>query len=150
MRVGVPKEIKVLENRVGLTPESVREIVSNGHEVIVEHNAGQGIGMDDAAYQRAGAKVVAGAPDVFAAADMIVKVKEPQAGERKLLKPGQVLFTGPLGHGSQRGSNVQPNLAVPILRCVQGFDHKGIAVGCSLKPAGHYLLDGKSRLAWWR
>ena len=93
MRVGVPKEIKVLENRVGLTPESVREIVANGHEVVVEHNAGQGIGMDDAAYQRAGAKIVASGPDVFAAADMIVKVKEPQTGERKLLKPGQVLFT---------------------------------------------------------
>src|SRR5687767_8091215 len=55
MRIGVPKEIKVLENRVGLTPESVREIVSHGHEVLVEHNAGQGIGMDDAAYRRAGA-----------------------------------------------------------------------------------------------
>ena len=55
MRIGVPKEIKVLENRVGLTPESAREVVANGHEVVVEHNAGQGIGMDDAAYQRAGA-----------------------------------------------------------------------------------------------
>ena len=58
MRIGVPKEIKVLENRVGLTPESVREVIAHGHEVLVEHNAGQGIGMDDAAYQRAGAAVV--------------------------------------------------------------------------------------------
>ena len=93
MRIGVPKEIKVLENRVGLTPESVREVVAHGHEVVVEHNAGQGIGMDDSAYQRAGATVVSTPAEVFASADMIVKVKEPQATERKLLKRGQVLFT---------------------------------------------------------
>ena len=93
MRIGVPKEIKVLENRVGLTPESVREVVAHGHEVVVEHNAGQGIGMDDAAYQRAGAAVVMTPADVFATADMIVKVKEPQDSERKMLKRGQVLFT---------------------------------------------------------
>jgi alanine dehydrogenase len=93
MRIGVPKEIKVLENRVGLTPESVREVVAHGHEVVVEHAAGQGIGMDDAAYARAGARVVASAAEVFATADMIVKVKEPQAAERAMLRPGQVLFT---------------------------------------------------------
>lgn len=93
MRIGVPKEIKVLENRVGLTPESVREIVAHGHEVMVEHNAGQGIGMDDTAYRRAGAAVAASPAEVFAAADMIVKVKEPQDSERKMLKRGQVLFT---------------------------------------------------------
>jgi alanine dehydrogenase len=93
MRIGVPKEIKVLENRVGLTPESVREVVAHGHEVVVEHNAGQGIGMDDAAYARAGARVVASPAEVFAAAEMLVKVKEPLAGERAMLKPGQVLFT---------------------------------------------------------
>ncbi len=93
MRVGVPKEIKVLENRVGLVPGSVRELVTHGHEVVVEHNAGQGIGMDDDAYRKAGAKVLASAAEVFAAADMIVKVKEPQAVERKMLRQGQVLFT---------------------------------------------------------
>jgi alanine dehydrogenase len=93
MRIGVPKEIKVLENRVGLVPGSVREAVANGHEVIVEHNAGQGIGMDDDAYRHAGAKIAATAPEVFAAADMIVKVKEPQAVERKMLRNGQILFT---------------------------------------------------------
>ncbi len=93
MRVGVPKEIKVLENRVGLVPGSVRELVAHGHEVVVEHNAGQGIGMDDDAYRKAGAKVLASAAEVFAAADMIVKVKEPQAVERKMLRRGQVLFT---------------------------------------------------------
>ena len=85
MRIGVPKEIKVLENRVGLVPGSVREAVAHGHEVIVEHNAGQGIGMDDDAYRKAGARVVGTANEVFAAAEMIVKVKEPQAVERKML-----------------------------------------------------------------
>jgi len=93
MRIGVPKEIKVLENRVGLTPESVREVVAHGHEVVVEHDAAQAIGMSDDDYRRAGAKVVASAHDVFDAAEMIVKVKEPQAAERRMLRPGQVLFT---------------------------------------------------------
>jgi alanine dehydrogenase len=93
VRIGVPKEIKVLENRVGLVPGSVRELVANGHEVVVERDAGQGIGMDDAAYERAGARVVSNAAEVFAAAEMIVKVKEPQAAERRMLRPGQVLFT---------------------------------------------------------
>jgi alanine dehydrogenase len=93
MRIGVPKEIKVLEDRVGLTPESVRELVDHGHEVIVEHGAGQGIGMDDQDYVRAGATVAGAARKIFAVAEMIVKVKEPLAVERAMLKPGQVLFT---------------------------------------------------------
>ena len=93
MRVGVPKEIKVLENRVGLTPGSVRELTHQDHQVIVEHNAGQGIGMDDDAYRKAGAEVVGTAAEVFASADMIIKVKEPQAAERRMLREGQVLFT---------------------------------------------------------
>jgi alanine dehydrogenase len=93
MRIGVPKEIKVLENRVGLTPASVREAVHHRHEVLVEHNAGQGIGMDDDDYRRAGARIVETASEVFASAEMIVKVKEPQAVERGMLKSGQILFT---------------------------------------------------------
>ncbi|HZI85096.1 MAG TPA: alanine dehydrogenase [Casimicrobiaceae bacterium] len=93
MRIGVPKEIKVLESRVGLTPASAREAVHHRHEVLVEHNAGQGIGMDDDDYRRAGARIVETAAEVFAGADMIVKVKEPQAGERRMLKSGQILFT---------------------------------------------------------
>jgi alanine dehydrogenase len=93
VRVGVPKEIKVLENRVGLTPESVHEVTSHGHDVLIEHDAGQGIGMTDADYVRAGARIAATAREVFDGADMIVKVKEPQAVERKMLRPGQVLFT---------------------------------------------------------
>jgi len=93
MRIGVPKEIKVLENRVGLTPGSVRELVPHGHAVVVERNAGQGIGVDDEEYVKAGAEIAATASEVFATADMIVKVKEPQAGERKMLREGQILFT---------------------------------------------------------
>ena len=93
MRIGVPKEVKVLENRVGLTPGSVRELVHHGQTVVVEHNAGQGIGMDDEAYRRAGAEIAATAAEVFAAADMIIKVKEPQEAERRMLREGQVLFT---------------------------------------------------------
>ena len=107
MRIGVPKEIKVLENRVGLTPESVREVVAHGHEVVVEHNAGQGIGMDDTAYQRAGATVAATAAEVFAAADMIVKVKEPQAARAQdaQARPGAVhLSASRAGSRAGRGA----------------------------------------------
>jgi alanine dehydrogenase len=93
MRIGVPKEIKVLENRVGMVPGSVREVVAHGHAVVVEHGAGLGIGMDDDAYRRAGATIVASAADVFAQSEMIVKVKEPQAVERRMLRAGQILFT---------------------------------------------------------
>ena len=93
MRVGVPKEIKVLEDRVGLTPGSVRELVAHGHSIMVEHDAGVGIGMDDEAYRKAGAHVVGSAAEVFDAVDMIVKVKEPQVMERHMLRSGQILFT---------------------------------------------------------
>jgi alanine dehydrogenase len=93
MLVGVPKEIKDSEYRVGLVPSAVRELVGNGHQVIVEHNAGLGAGLADADYQAAGAEIVAGADEIFARAELIVKVKEPLASERKRLRPGQVLFT---------------------------------------------------------
>ena len=93
MLIGVPKEIKVLENRVGMTPASVRELVHHGHRAMVERNAGQGIGASDDDYARAGATIVPTAAEVFAKAEMIVKVKEPQASERRMLRPGQILFT---------------------------------------------------------
>jgi alanine dehydrogenase len=93
MRIGVPREIKVLENRVGLTPAAVRELVAHGHDVVVEHNAGAGIGLGDHAYMTAGATIASDSAAVFAAAEMIVKVKEPQPAECKLLRPGQILFT---------------------------------------------------------
>jgi alanine dehydrogenase len=93
MRIGVPKEIKQAEQRVGLTPGSVREAVVHGHHVVVETGAGLGIGAADQAYEAAGATIVADAASVFEQADMIVKVKEPQAAERAMLRPGQTLFT---------------------------------------------------------
>jgi alanine dehydrogenase len=93
MLIGIPKEIKNHEYRVGLTPSSVRELVAAGHQAVVERNAGAGIGAADADYEQAGATIVGSADEVFARADMIVKVKEPQAVERARLRPGQVLFT---------------------------------------------------------
>jgi alanine dehydrogenase len=93
MKIGVPKEIKVKEFRVGLTPTSVRELAALGHEVFVEAGAGAGIGMGDDDYERAGARVLGSAREVFEAGEMIVKVKEPQASERALLRPHHILFT---------------------------------------------------------
>ncbi len=93
MLIGVPREIKVHEYRVGMTPSSVREAVAHGHQLIVETQAGAGIGAADDDYRKAGADVVGSATEVFKRADMVVKVKEPQAIERKQLREGQVLFT---------------------------------------------------------
>ncbi|MEM9305186.1 MAG: alanine dehydrogenase [Pseudomonadota bacterium] len=93
MRIGVPKEIKNHEYRVGLVPDAIHELVDHGHELFVETNAGQGIGFNDSDYEAAGAKVLASAADVFATAEMIVKVKEPQAVERAMLTADHVLFT---------------------------------------------------------
>ena len=93
MRIGVPKEIKVHEYRVGLVPTSVRELTERGHEVVVETGAGAGIGCGDEVYRAAGAAIAPDAAAVFEAADMVVKVKEPQPGEIPMLREGQVLFT---------------------------------------------------------
>src|SRR3954451_748560 len=93
MRVGVPREIKLDEYRVGATPASVREYCAHGHEVIVETDAGAGLGIADDIYRAAGATILDNAEEVFARADMIVKVKEPQPAEWTRLRPGQILFT---------------------------------------------------------
>jgi alanine dehydrogenase len=93
MRIGCPTEIKPQEFRVGMTPIAAQEAVGHGHEVLIQSGAGLGAGFDDAAYQAAGAKIVGTAQEIFAQADMVVKVKEPQAAERKMLREGQVLFT---------------------------------------------------------
>ena len=93
MIIGVPKEIKNHEYRVGMVPASVRELVNHGHQVIVETDAGMGIGFTNEDYTQAGAEILATAADVFAKADMIVKVKEPQAVERAMLREDQILFT---------------------------------------------------------
>ena len=93
MKIGVPKEIKTHEYRVGLTPAGVRELVQHGHQVIVEHDAGSGIGCGDQAYGAAGATIVPTAGEVFASAALVVKVKEPQPAEIPLLRQDQMLFT---------------------------------------------------------
>ena len=93
MLVGVPKEIKDSEYRVGLVPPAVRELTRNGHRVLVERSAGLGAGLSDADYRSVGAEIVPDADDVYARSELIVKVKEPLAPERKKLRAGQVLFT---------------------------------------------------------
>jgi len=93
MIVGTVKEIKNHEYRVGLTPESVHELTAHGHEVLVETGAGLAIGAHDDLYVKAGARIVPTAAEVFATAEMVVKVKEPQAVERAMLRPGQILYT---------------------------------------------------------
>ena len=93
MRIGVPKEIKVHEYRVAMTPDGVHEAVASGHVVVVETASGKAVGFPDELYRAAGAKIARSATDVFEAADMIVKVKEPQPHECAMLRPGQILFT---------------------------------------------------------
>ncbi|MBO9407667.1 alanine dehydrogenase [Shimia sp. R9_1] len=93
MKIGCPTEIKPQEFRVGMTPDAAREAVAHGHEVIIQVGAGIGAGFTDEDYRAAGATMIETAEDIFATADMIVKVKEPQAVERKMLREGQLLFT---------------------------------------------------------
>ena len=93
MLIGVPKELKQREYRVGLVPSSVFELVHSGHEVLVETNSGAGIGIDDSKYIEAGARIAADINEVYAKADMIVKVKEPQPLEYDLIREDQILFT---------------------------------------------------------
>ncbi len=93
MKVGVPKEIKVLEYRVGMIPSGVKELIDEGHEVFVETNAGMGIGMTDQDYIDAGASILSTPEEVFDISELIIKVKEPQLNECEMLKTGQVLFT---------------------------------------------------------
>ena len=93
MLIGVPKEIKNHEYRIGLTPSGARELVANGHKVIVQRDGGKSIGLTNEMYQKAGAEIVDGAEEIFARAEMIIKVKEPQPGECTMLRPGQILYT---------------------------------------------------------
>ena len=93
MLIGVPKEIKNHEYRVGMAPASVREAVTHGHQVLVQSLAGEGIGASDEEYRSVGAEIIDDPQDIFARAEMIVKVKEPQANERAMLSSGQILFT---------------------------------------------------------
>lgn len=93
MIVGIPKEIKNHEYRIGMTPAGVRELVNRGHQVWVETHGGEGVGFDNASYEQVGAHIASGPEEIFAAADMIIKVKEPQPDECRMLRPGQLLFT---------------------------------------------------------
>ena len=93
MKIGVPKEIKPQENRIGLTPESVKSLVSNCHEVLVENNGGHEAGFDNDQYKIAGAKIVNDAQDIFNDSEIIVKVKEPLSNEVKMIKENQIVFT---------------------------------------------------------
>ena len=113
MKIGVPKEIKIHEYRVGLVPAGVRELVDAGHQVLVQSGAGAGIGFDDSHYQAAGASIAPRAADVFAAADLIVKVKEPQLAECKhaALRTNPVHLSA-LGGRSRTGRSAQ-GLRVP-------------------------------------
>ena len=93
MRIGVPKEIKPQENRIGLTPESVKTLVSEGHEVLVENNGGFEAGFENDQYTNAGAKIVHKPSDIFHDAEIIVKVKEPQKLEVDMIKENQIIYT---------------------------------------------------------
>ena len=93
MLIGVPKEIKNNEFRIGLTPAGVKEVIHHGHQVMVQHNGGLAIGFDDEQYSAVGAEIVESAEEIFSRAEMIIKVKEPQANECKMLRPGQIIFT---------------------------------------------------------
>ena len=93
MKIGVPKEIKPQENRIGLTPGSVKILTSNGHEVLVENNAGFEAGFYNDQYKNAGAQIISKAEDIFNEADIIVKVKEPLSSEVKMIRENQIIFT---------------------------------------------------------
>ena len=93
MKIGVPKEIKPQENRIGLTPDSVKVLTSNGNEVLVEKNGGVEAGFDNEQYKNAGAKLVDKAEDIFNDSEIIVKVKEPLSNEVKMIKENQIVFT---------------------------------------------------------
>ena len=93
MKIGIPKEIKNNENRVGMTPAGVAELVKHGHEVFVQHTAGESSGFADQEYEKMGAKILPTIEDVYQAADMIIKVKEPIESEYNLVKEGQLVFT---------------------------------------------------------
>ena len=93
MRIGVPKEIKPQENRIGLTPDSVKVLTTNGHKVLVETNSGFEAGFGNDQYKKAGAKIVTNADDIFNDAEIIVKVKEPLSNEVKMIRENQIIFT---------------------------------------------------------
>lgn len=160
MLIGVPKEIKPQEHRVGLVPSSVREFIEHGHEVIVETNCGQGINYTDSDYEKAGAKVLGTAKEIFDQADMIIKVKEPQAVECEMLREDQVLFTylHLAADEAQTHGLIKSKCVAIAYETVTGPDGRGlpllapmseIAGRLSIQVGGAYLLKhlgGRGRL----
>ncbi len=160
MIIGVPKEIKAQEHRVGLVPNSVKEFTSKGHKVLVESGAGAGINFTDADYQAMGAEIIQGPKAIFAKADMIIKVKEPQPQECKMLRDGQVLFTYlHLAADPEQAQGLIDSKCVAIAyETVTGAGGKGlpllapmseIAGRLSIQVGGAYLLKhlgGRGRL----
>jgi len=160
MLVGVPKEIKKQEHRVGLVPSSVREFVTHGHKVLVETGAGAGIGFGDDVYRNAGAEIAATAAEIFAKADMIVKVKEPQPQECAMLRPDQILFTylHLAADAEQADALVKSGCVAIAYETVTGADGRSlpllapmseIAGRLSVQVGAHYLqkhLGGLGRL----
>mgnify|MGYP001484708042 CR=1 FL=1 len=141
MLVGTVREIKNHEYRVGLTPESARELVAHGHEVMVETGAGEGIGSHDREYEAAGARIVSDAKTVFAEAEMVVKVKEPQPGETPLLRRGQVLFTY-LHLAAERG------LSLALLeKKVTGIAYETVQLGDGVLPLLTPMSEVAGRMA---
>ncbi len=160
MLIGCPKEIKAQEHRVGLVPSSVKELVSHGHKVIVETGAGLGINFSDDDYKAAGATIISTAAEVFAKAEMIIKVKEPQSQECKMLREGQVLFTYlHLAADAEQAKGLVDSKCVAIAyETVTGPDGKGlpllapmseVAGRLSAIVGSHYLqkhMGGRGRL----
>lgn len=151
MLIGVPKEIKKQEHRVGLIPSSVREMVTHGHQVMVETGAGAGIGFDDAAYINAGARIAMTAADIFKTADMIIKVKEPQPEECAMLRPDQILFTylHLAADKPQAEALIKSNCVAIAYETVTGANGKGlpllapmseVAGRLSVQVGAHYLM----------
>ena len=151
MRIGVPKEIKKQEHRVGMIPSSVREMIMHGHEVMVETGAGAGIGFDDAAYIQSGAKIMNTAAEIFEKADMIVKVKEPQPIECAMLRPDQILFTylHLAADKAQAEGLIKSNCVAIAYETVTGANGKGlpllapmseVAGRLSVQVGAHYLM----------
>lgn len=151
MLIGVPKEIKKQEHRVGMIPSSVREMVAHGHQVVVETGAGAGIGFDDEAYKTAGATISATPAEIFAKAEMIIKVKEPQANECAMLRPEQILFTylHLAADKPQAEALIKSNCVAIAYETVTGANGRGlpllapmseVAGRLSVQVGAHYLM----------
>ena len=157
MRIGVPKEIKKLEHRVGLVPSSVKELTSRGHEVWVETGAGESISFTDAIYEAAGAKIAKSAKEIFDKSEMVVKVKEPQPQECKMLQKDQILFTYlHLAADKDQAQGLIDSKCIAIAyETVTGQDGRGlpllepmseIAGRLSIQVGAHYLMKHKGGL----